>query len=70
MSSIKFALDRLSSAVEVLDSSVSNVENMLQDYNLQCLHDNSNVVDVDFVARRLDTTIKAVEDLLDSDGSV
>lgn len=75
MSSIKFALDKLDNAVGKLDSSVTNVENALQDYGsappieaeqqpAQLCDDAGNVIDVDFVAKRLDKAIATVEKLL------
>ncbi len=69
MSSIISALDKLDNAVGKLDSSVTNVENALQDYNLQTPSGDDNVIDVDFVAKRLDKAIEAVEDLLNDEGA-
>ncbi|PCI56796.1 MAG: hypothetical protein COB36_00530 [Alphaproteobacteria bacterium] len=83
MSSIRFSLEKLDSAVGKLDSSVTNVEKALQEYvpmdELQAqlaeqeqslkLHDDSgNVIDVDFVAKRLDKAISTVENLLNDEG--
>ena len=64
MSSIRFALDKLDNAVGKLDSSVTNVENALRDYNPQAQNSDDNIIDVDFVAKRLDKAIEAVEGLL------
>ena len=76
MSSIKFSLEKLDNAVGKLDSSVTNVENALRDYipvdqvaahmqeQGQLCDANGNVIDVDFVAKRLDKAIQTVEDLL------
>lgn len=71
MSSIRYALERLDSAVSRLDFSVSGTEQVLQEqaytmreqaHMIQTQQD--NVIDVDFVAGRLDRAIKAVEYLL------
>lgn len=67
MSSIRFALEKLDQAVSKLDSSVTNVEEAFQNYvpPQEALVDASgNVIDVDFVARRLDNAIEQVETLL------
>ncbi len=76
MSSIRFALERLDNAVGRLDASVFNFENALQDYvsrdevekarkEAHLCDDNGNVIDVDFVAKRLDSAIATVEELLE-----
>ena len=79
MSSIRSALERLDTVVGKLDTSVSNVEYALQGYvpvsemsrqvdaareDAQLRDSEGNVIDVDFVARRLDKAIKTVEHLL------
>jgi len=75
MSSIRFALERLDNAVGKLDASVFNVESALQDYvprdevekareEAQLRDDSGNIIDVDFMAKRLDNAISTVEDLL------
>ncbi len=67
MSSIRFALEKLDHAVGKLDSSVTNVEMALQSYSppQDALVDGSgNVIDVDFMAQRLDKAIATVESLL------
>lgn len=53
MSSIHYALEKLDQAVSRLDDSVSGVQ-----------HVPGNVIDVDFVSKRLDSAIAKVEDLL------
>lgn len=79
MSSIRSALERLDTVVGKLDTSVSNVEYSLQDYvpasemarqvdaareEGQLRDSEGNVIDVDFVAHRLDKAIETVEHLL------
>ncbi|PCI97813.1 MAG: hypothetical protein COB14_08515 [Alphaproteobacteria bacterium] len=79
MSSIRFSLEKLDSAVGKLDSSVTNVEKALQEYvpmdelqaqlaeqaqSLELRDGSGNVIDVDFVAKRLDKAISTVENLL------
>ena len=79
MSSIRSALERLDTVVGKLDTSVSNVEYAMQGYvpvsemsrqvdaareDAQLRDSEGNVIDVDFVARRLDKAIKTVEHLL------
>ncbi len=79
MSSIRFSLEKLDNAVGKLDSSVTNVEKALQEYvpveeleakleeqadMLEMRDDMGNVIDVDFVAKRLDKAIDTVEKLL------
>ncbi len=79
MSSIRFALERLDNAVAKLDASVVNVEIALQDYvpveevekaraEAQLRDNSGNVIDVDFMAKRLDKAIATVEDLLKEEG--
>lgn len=83
MSSIRFSLEKLDNAVGKLDSSVTNVEKALQEYvpvdeleaqlaeqaqNLELRDDSGNVIDVDFVAKRLDKAIATVENLLNDEG--
>tara|TARA_R110001592_G_scaffold16881_8_gene71568 strand:- start:33821 stop:34072 length:252 start_codon:yes stop_codon:yes gene_type:complete len=83
MSSIRFALEKLDNAVGKLDASVCNVENALQDYvpleqvaqqienakaEVQLRDDSGNVIDVDFVAKRLDNAIATVEEMLKDEG--
>ncbi|MCK5384350.1 MAG: hypothetical protein KAJ29_02150 [Alphaproteobacteria bacterium] len=79
MSLIRSALERLDTVVGKLDTSVSSVEYTLQDYvpanemlrqvdaarqKAQLCDSEGNVIDVDFVARRLDKAIETVEHLL------
>ncbi len=83
MSSIRFALEKLDNAVGKLDVSVSSVENALMDYvpleevarqieqakaETELRDDSGNVIDVDFVAKRLDKAIQTVEDMLKDEG--
>ncbi len=77
MSSIRYALEKLDSAVGKLDTSVTNVENALQDYvpvdqvptePPQLRDEAGNVIDVDFVSKRLDRAIETVEQLLKDEG--
>lgn len=83
MSAIRFSLEKLDSAVGKLDSSVTNVEKALQEYvpmdeveakledqarDLGLRDDLGNVIDVDFVSKRLDKAIDAVEKLLNDEG--
>ena len=82
MSSIRFSLEKLDSAVGKLDSSVTNVEKALQEYvpmdelqaqlaeqaqSLELRDGSGNVIDVDFVAKRLDKAISTVENLLNDE---
>lgn len=79
MSSIRNALERLDTVVGKLDASVDNVGYALQDmvppsevarqvdaarYDAQLRDSDGNVIDVDFMARRLDKAIETVENLL------
>ncbi|MFP4098923.1 MAG: hypothetical protein ACLFP8_01755 [Alphaproteobacteria bacterium] len=79
MSSIRSALERLDNVVGKLDASVLDVEHAVKDCvpvsemirqvdavrREGHFHDSQgNVVDVDFVARRLDSAIETVENLL------
>ncbi len=67
MSSIRFALEKLDRAVGKLDSSVSTVEKAYREYappQEELFDAAGNVIDVDFVARRLDHAIEQVETLL------
>lgn len=57
MSSIRFALEKLDRAITRLDESVCDARDS---YN----SDSGNVIDVDFVSRRLDRAIASVEQLL------
>ena len=83
MSSIRFSLEKLDNAVGKLDSSVTNVEKALQKYvpmdelearlveqadSLELRDDLGNVIDVDFVAKRLEKAINTVEKLLGDEG--
>ena len=83
MSSIRFSLEKLDNAVGKLDSSVTNVEQALQKYvpvdelearlveqadSLELRDDLGNVIDVDFVAKRLEKAISTVEKLLGDEG--
>ncbi len=70
MSLIISALEKLDNAVGKLDSSVTSVENILQDYSSrQVSNSDNNVIDVDFVSKRLDKAIEAVEGLLNDEGA-
>jgi len=62
MSSLIQALERLDAAVSKLEESAANMELQSQQDN-----DGENVVDVDFVAERLDDAISSVEGLLITD---
>ncbi len=79
MSLIRNALERLDTVVGELDASVSNVQYTMQDYvpasemvrqvdaaryEAQLRDSDGNVVDVDFMAHRLDKAIETVEHLL------
>ena len=64
MSSIRSALEKLDRAVDQLDVSVRSAEGALQQQVSQPLADGENVIDVDFVALRLDRAIASVEKLL------
>ena len=71
MSSIRVALEKLDNAVGKLDYSVANVEKALQEYIPASQVEEmiaGNVVDVDFVAKRLDKAIQTVETLLNDEG--
>ncbi len=73
MSSIRFALERLDMAVGRLDASVAGVQVRLQGYEdaLQSSVDAQNadnIIDVDFVSKRLDSAIAKVEELLEEEG--
>lgn len=57
MSSIRSALEKLDRAVGVLDASVVRAEDTFEEYE-------GNVIDVDFIAKRLDRAIANVETLL------
>ena len=57
MSSIRLALEKLDRAVGCLDKSVVQAQGDLSAAK-------ENVIDVDFVARRLDSAIASVENLL------
>ena len=61
MSLIFAALEKLDNAVSVLDASVSNVESAIDEL---VITDSANVIDVDFVAKRLDKAIDSVEKIL------
>lgn len=63
MSSILNALEKLDYAVGKLDHSVSQSENNSSAQTQICDAD-GNVIDVDFVTRRLDRAIQSVENLL------
>lgn len=73
MSAIMYALERLDHAVGRLDFSVENVETALAAEDLrqpeqpQLRDAHGNVVDVDFVSKRIDRAIKAVEYLLNDE---
>lgn len=64
MSSIRYALERLDSAVSRLDYCVNGAEQVMQEQAYVIQSQQDNVIDVDFVAGRLDRAIKAVEYLL------
>ncbi len=77
MSSIRYALEKLDMAVGKLDVSVTSVENALQEYvpadqamqqAPQLRDEAGNVIDVDFVTKRLDSAIDAVEEILREEG--
>lgn len=61
MSSIRAALEKLDRAVSCLDSSLIEAKGV-------CSDGAENVIDVDFVARRLDKAIESVESLLKEEG--
>lgn len=61
MSSIRSALEKLDRAVSHLDSSVIEAQERMDE-------EQENVIDVDFVARRLDNAISSVESLLKDKG--
>jgi hypothetical protein len=61
MSSIRYALEKLDAAVGQLDESVVHLETAFEQ---QQPAQNSNVVDVDFMAQKLDRAIFAVEAIL------
>ncbi len=63
MSSIRSALEKLDRAVGVLDSTILNVEEKFERQYEE------NVIDVDFVSKRLDTAIASVESLLEVGGN-
>lgn len=64
MSSLRFALEKLDLAIGKLDSSVSSVEQAFENYVPAGELSADNVIDVDFVAGRLDSAIARVEALL------
>ena len=68
MSPIRLSLEKLYQAIENLDNSVENAPNGLQEHIAELRDDNGNVVDVDFVAKRLDKAIATVENLLKDEG--
>lgn len=61
MSSIRSALEKLDRAVSHLDASVIEAQERMDE-------EQENVIDVDFVARRLDNAISSVESLLKDKG--
>ncbi|MGH1403114.1 MAG: hypothetical protein ACRBDL_02625 [Alphaproteobacteria bacterium] len=61
MSSIRFALEKLDNAVSRLDLSVTEARNSWKDLQQES---DGNVIDVDFVAKRLDVAIEQVEAIL------
>lgn len=61
MSSIRSALEKLDRAVGCLDASVVQAQEAWSEAK-------ENVIDVDFVARRLDRAIASVENLLQEEG--
>ncbi len=61
MSSIRSALEKLDRAVGYLDASVMQAQDEWHEAQ-------ENVIDVDFVARRLDKAIASVENLLQEEG--
>ena len=68
MSPIRSSLEKLYQAIETLDGSVSDAPVGLQGTVDQLRDDAGNVVDVDFVANRLDKAIATVENLLKDEG--
>lgn len=67
MSSIRQALEKLDRAIDRLDVSVAlpDVPASLQVGGRSALYDrNGNIIDVDFVAARLDRAIQTVEQIL------
>jgi len=67
MSSIRQALEKLDRAIDRLDASVAlpDVPASLQAGGRSALYDrNGNIIDVDFVAARLDRAIQTVEQIL------
>ncbi|MGH1455326.1 MAG: hypothetical protein ACRBDI_00955 [Alphaproteobacteria bacterium] len=62
MSSIRSALEKLDRAVGVLDSSILHAEEAFESKYQE------NVIDVDFVSKRLDRAIASVESLLEEKG--
>lgn len=65
MSSVRDALEKLDQAVNKLDYSVYRAQdNKLE----QAAREAENIIDVDFVAKRLDFAINKVEDLLKEEG--
>ncbi len=61
MSSIRYALEKLDAAVGQLDESVVHLETAFEN---QQPAEPSNVIDVDFMAQKLDRAIFAVETIL------
>ncbi len=70
-SSIRVALEKLGNAVGKLDCSVANVEKALTEYIPASQVEQmiaGNVIDINFVAKRLDKAIETVEYLLKDEG--
>lgn len=67
MSSIRHALEKLDLAIEKLDGSVSGVI-AAKSIPSPVAGAQDNVIDVDFVAARLDRAIATVEELLREEG--
>ncbi len=65
MSSIRFALEKLDNAVSRLDLSVTEARNS---WKISQQENDGNVIDVDFVAKRLDVAIEKVEAILGEEG--
>tara|TARA_R110002072_G_scaffold176768_1_gene332648 strand:+ start:308 stop:505 length:198 start_codon:yes stop_codon:yes gene_type:complete len=65
MSSVRDALEKLDRAVNKLDYSVYQAQDQR---NLEDAQKNENIIDVDFVAKRLDSAIERVEFLLKDEG--
>ena len=63
MSSIRYALEKLDNAVSRLDLSVADAKYKWKELSEVSMA-SDNVIDVDFVAKRLDIAIQKVESIL------